>query len=83
MQINVQDALVQDAHLETLTEEEARFALAVGLFAEERLTLAQAARFAGLDILGFQGELAARKIPVHYGPDDFADDLTDLDRAGL
>jgi predicted HTH domain antitoxin len=71
MQITVQDDLVRDAHLDTLTEEEARLALAVGLFAEEGLTLAQAARFAGLDFLAFQRELALREIPVHYGPKEF------------
>ena len=83
MQITVQDDLVHDAHLDTLTEDEARLVFAVGLFAQERLTLAQGARFAGLDFLAFQRELALREIPVHYGPKEFAEDLADLDREGL
>jgi predicted HTH domain antitoxin len=78
VQITVQDDLVKNTHLDTLTEAEARLALAVGLFAEERLTLAQAAQFAGFDFLGFQRELALRQIPVHYGSREFAEDLADL-----
>ena len=52
-------------------------------FAQERLTLAQGARFAGLDFLAFQRELALREIPIHYGPKEFAEDLADLDSEAL
>ena len=82
MQITVQDDLIHDAQLDALTQDEARLALAVGLFAQERLTLAQGARLAGLDFLAFQRELASREIPVHYGSQEFAEDLADLDGAG-
>lgn len=68
------------AHLDELTEDQARLAFAVGLFAQERLTLAQGASLAGMDRLAFQQELAAREIPIHYGSREFAEDLADLDR---
>ena len=83
MQITVQDDLVHDAHLDILTENEARLALAVGLFAQERLTLAQGARLAGLDFLAFQRGLASREIAVHYGPREFSENLADLNREGV
>lgn len=83
MQVTVQDDLVHAARLDTPTEDEAGLAFAVGLFAQERLTLAQGARFAGLDFLAFQREPASRGIPVHYGPKEFAEDLADLGREGL
>lgn len=67
------------AHLDELTEDQARLAFAVGLFAQQRLTLAQGASLAGLDRLAFQKELAAREIPIHYGSREFAEDLADLD----
>ena len=82
MQITVEDTLMQEAHLDTLTGEEARLALAVGLFAQERLTLAQGARLAGLDFLAFQRELASREVPIHYGPEEFAEDLAALEQEG-
>jgi predicted HTH domain antitoxin len=49
------------------------------LFREERLTLAQASRLADIDQLTFQSVLADREIPVHYGVEEFREDLRTLD----
>ena len=83
MTLTFADDLAQAAHLPDLTPEQARLALAVGLFAEDRLTLAQAADLAGLDRLGFQRHLAARGIPLHYTQEGFDLDLAELTRRGV
>ena len=83
MAFTFEDDLVQAAHLSDLTSDQTRLVLAVGLFAEERHTLAQAAELAGQDRLAFQRHLAARGIPLHYGSDGFEMDLAELDRRGV
>jgi predicted HTH domain antitoxin len=65
-----------------MTEEELRQEMAVLLFQKEKLTLAQASRLAGMDRLQFQHLLASRRIPVHYGVEDFENDLMALRDAG-
>jgi predicted HTH domain antitoxin len=52
------------------------------LFASERLTLAQASRLAEMAILGFQALLAERQISIHYGVDEFQEDLRTLRAMG-
>ncbi|CAA9361189.1 MAG: hypothetical protein AVDCRST_MAG68-4805 [uncultured Gemmatimonadetes bacterium] len=49
-----------------MSEEELREEVAVMLFARERLTLAQAARLAGQDVVRFQHLLVSRNIPLRY-----------------
>ncbi len=49
--------------------------VAIVLFQEEKLTLGQASRLAGLHQFEFQKELAAREIPVHYSEEDYQNDL--------
>jgi predicted HTH domain antitoxin len=49
------------------TEAEMRQEIAVMLFQKEKLTLAQASRFAGMHRVAFQHLLASRRISVHYG----------------
>jgi predicted HTH domain antitoxin len=63
MRVTIPDELRQTARL---TEAEALLELAVALFEQERLTLAQASRLAGLSRMQFQRVLADRRIPVHY-----------------
>lgn len=75
MQLTLEDDLVSAARL---TEGQARLTLALNLFAEDRLTLAQAARLSGLNRLAFQGELAARQIPQHYGEEELAGNLATI-----
>ena len=61
-----------------LTPDQARVELAVGLFADGRVTLARGARIAGQTHLAFQKELARRHIALHYGVADFEQDLATL-----
>jgi predicted HTH domain antitoxin len=49
--------------------------IALILFAEEQVTLAQAAKIAGLHQMQFQKELAKRQMPIHYDETDFERDL--------
>ncbi len=49
--------------------------VALILFQEEKLTLGQASKLAGLHQFEFQKELAKREIPVHYGEEDYERDL--------
>ena len=62
-----------------LTPEEVRLELAVWLFKEDRLTLGQAARLAGLAQAAFMRVLAQRQLPLHYGVEDLEADLRTLD----
>lgn len=75
MSVTIPDEVLESAHMD---ESELRQELAVLLFQQARLTLAQAARLAGLDRLRFQHLLAARDIPVHYDVEDFEADLETL-----
>jgi predicted HTH domain antitoxin len=75
MPVTITDDVLAAAHL---SEPELRRELAVALFREERLTLGQASRLAEMDQLAFQAVLADRKIPVHYGVDEFREDLRTL-----
>lgn len=49
--------------------------LAIGLFVSEDATLGQAAEVAGLSQSDFLRELGKRRIPIHYGPEELAEDL--------
>jgi predicted HTH domain antitoxin len=72
MPVTISDDVLAAAHL---TEAQLRLELAVALFREERLTLAQASRLAETDQLTFQSILAEREIQIHYGIEEFHEDL--------
>jgi len=55
--------------------------VAVMLFGQQRLTLGQASRLAGLSQYRFQHLLASRKIPVHYDVEELEADLVALRNA--
>lgn len=65
-----------------MTEAEMRQEIAVMLFQKEKLTLAQASRFAGMNRIAFQHLLASRQIPVHYDVEDFEQDIQNLREMG-
>ena len=65
-----------------MTEAEMRQEIAVMLFQKEKLTLAQASRFAGMNRIAFQHLLASRQIPVHYDVEDFEQDIKNLREMG-
>jgi predicted HTH domain antitoxin len=77
MQVTIPDEVLTAAHLD---EFEIKQELALTLFQQERLTLAQACRLAGLSQLAFQALMADRQIPVHYGIDEFREDLLGVRR---
>jgi predicted HTH domain antitoxin len=79
MPVTIPDDVLAAAHL---SEAELRLELAVALFREERLTLAQASRFVELDQFAFQSVLADRESPVHYGIEEVHEDLRSLDALG-
>jgi predicted HTH domain antitoxin len=72
MAVTVPDEILRSAHL---TDDEMRLEIAITLFQQDRLTLAQAARFAGLGQLDMQRALAGRGIPLHYTDEDLDHDL--------
>ncbi len=76
MPVTFSDDVLEAAHL---SEPELRLELAIALFLAERLTLAQASRIAEMDQFSFQSVLADREIPVHYGIEEFHEDLRTID----
>lgn len=77
MPVTIPDTVLAAAHL---SEAELRRELAVALFREDRLTLGQASRLAEMDQFAFQSLLADREIPLHYGTEEFSEDLRTIDR---
>ena len=75
MPVTISDEVLTAAHL---SEPELKQELALTLFQLERLTLAQASRLAGVGQLAFQALMAERRIPVHYGVEEFREDLQSL-----
>ena len=65
-----------------MNEEEMKREIAVMLFQKDKLTLAQASRFSGMNRIAFQHLLASREIPVHYGVEDFEQDIKNLREMG-
>jgi predicted HTH domain antitoxin len=63
--------------------DELRREIAVMLFQQDRLTLAQASRLAGISRIENQQLLSRRDIPLHYTEQDLDDDLETLRQQGL
>jgi predicted HTH domain antitoxin len=72
MIVEIPDQIIKQSGL---SAEEILLKVALVFFQEEKLTLGQASRLAGLHQFEFQKELAKRGIPVHYGQEDFENDL--------
>jgi len=79
MLVTISDEVLTAAHI---SEPEVKQELAVALFHQERLTLAQASRLAEMTQLAFQALLADRQIPIHYGIEEFHEDLRTLRQMG-
>jgi predicted HTH domain antitoxin len=79
MSLTISDDVLQAARM---SDSELRQELAILLFQQERLTLAQASRLADMDLLRFQHLLASRGISVHYDLEDFEQDLSTLRALG-
>lgn len=79
MSIDISDEILMATRM---TEAEMRQEIAVMLFQKEKLTLAQASRFAAMNRIAFQHLLASRQIPVHYDVEDFEQDIKSLQEMG-
>lgn len=65
-----------------LSPKDAALHLAIGLFVSDEATLGQASEIAGLTHAAFLRELGRRRIPIHYGPDELAEDLRVVETFG-
>ena len=63
-----------------LTPGQAALHLAIGLFSAGEVTLGQAAEAASIPQGEFMRELGRRKIPLHYGVEEFAQDLDTIEK---
>ena len=79
MSINIPDEILSATRM---SESEMKQEIAVMLFQKEKLTLAQASRFAQMNRIAFQHLLASRQIPVHYNVADLEEDITNLREMG-
>lgn len=79
MPLTISDEILAAAHI---TELELKQELALTLFQQERLTLGRASSLAGMSQLEFQQLLADRRIPIHYGVEEFKQDLETLRQMG-
>jgi predicted HTH domain antitoxin len=62
-----------------LTPRSTALHLAIGLFVSEEATIGQAAGVAGISQAEFLRELGRRRIPLHYGAPELAEDLRSVD----
>lgn len=76
MSLLITDAFLQTAHI---SETELRLEIAIVLFQQEKITLGTASQFAGINQLEFNRILGSRKIPIHYGVEEFRQDLRTLE----
>jgi predicted HTH domain antitoxin len=72
---SVMQLILPDAVETKLSPRGAALHLAIGLFVSEESTLGQAAEIAGLTQAAFLKELGKRRIPIHYGMEELAEDL--------
>jgi predicted HTH domain antitoxin len=79
MSVTIPDSVLETARM---SESELKQEIAILLFQKDKLTLAQAARLAGMGRFQFQHLLASRGLSLHYGVEDFEQDLDTLRRLG-
>ena len=75
MSILITDTILQQANM---SEHEFRLEIALMLFQKEVFTLGQASTFVEVAQFAFQQEMARREIPMHYGEEEFEEDLARL-----
>ena len=77
MSLVIPDEFLQTAHI---SEAELKLEIAILLFQQEQITLGTASQFAEMNQLEFQRIFGSRKILVHYGVEEFRQDLKTCDR---
>ncbi|MBI3913703.1 MAG: UPF0175 family protein [Chloroflexi bacterium] len=65
-------------HATRMTVEELRRELALHLFQQGKLSFGKAREMTGMTAWDFQILLGARRIPIHYGLPEYAEDLKAL-----
>jgi predicted HTH domain antitoxin len=80
MAVVIPDEILYTTHM---TAAELKREVAALLYQQERLTLGQASRLAGIGQLQFQFLLASRQIPIYCDVADFEADLQTLKEVGL
>jgi predicted HTH domain antitoxin len=73
--MTIPDSLLEAAHM---SESELRQEIAILLYQKERITLVQASRLAEVGRLQFQHLHASRELTIHYGVEDFEQDMATL-----
>jgi predicted HTH domain antitoxin len=78
----MEDLIISGEFLEQakITAKDLKIEIAAYLYAKERLSMGQARKLAGLDLISFQKELAKRDIYIHYDTEDFLSDLKTLEK---
>ena len=76
MSVLITDDFLQTAHI---SEADLKLEIAIMLFQQEKITLGTASQFAGMNQLEFNRILGSRKIPIHYGVEEFRQDLKTLE----
>jgi predicted HTH domain antitoxin len=79
MSLFIPDEFLEIAHI---SEAALKLEIAILLFQQEKITLGTASQFAEMNQLEFQRILGSRKIPIHYGVEDFQQDLRTLEVNG-
>jgi predicted HTH domain antitoxin len=74
MSVTISDSVLQAARM---SEQELRQEIAVMLFEQEKLTLAQASRLAEMNQVSFRYLLASREISLHYGVAELEEDVAE------
>jgi predicted HTH domain antitoxin len=77
MNIVVPDELLRGTRFDS---DRAVLDLAIGLYADDRVTLGQAAAIAAMSQALFLRELGRLHVPMHYDVEDFAADLAVLEQ---
>lgn len=79
MSVTISDDLLDSMRM---TEDELRVEIAVMLYERQKLTTERAAHLAKMPRVDFEQLLASRGIYMHYGVEDFREDVETLRRLG-
>jgi predicted HTH domain antitoxin len=79
MNVIIPEAIVQATRM---SPEEILREIAVLLFQQDKLSCGQAAELAEMNQREFRHLLASRQIPLHYGVEEFEQDLRTLEELG-
>ena len=77
----MEDSIISKNILEQakITTQDLRIEIATHLHDQERRSIDQARKLAGLGLISFQKELAKRDIYIHYDGEDFLSDVETLE----